>query len=106
MTTQILSGSSDSTIKLWSIKAQRCLSTYETHVDSVWALYSDDPELRTFYAGSRDGMVTRTEISGQEEDGESECIGLFKEDTGVTKARQDASVQYLSLTMSLDCCFE
>ncbi|ORY94461.1 WD40-repeat-containing domain protein [Syncephalastrum racemosum] len=83
--THILSGSSDSTIKLWSVKAQRCLSTYETHVDSVWALYSDDPELRTFYAGSRDGMVTRTEISGQEEDGESECIGLFKEESGVTK---------------------
>ncbi|KAI7883139.1 WD40 repeat-like protein [Lichtheimia hyalospora FSU 10163] len=82
----ILSGSSDSTIKLWSVKAQRCLATYETHADSVWSLYSDDPELKIFYAGSRDGLVTKTEISGcNEMDNESECIGLFKEKSGVSK---------------------
>ncbi|CAO3645376.1 unnamed protein product [Mucor hiemalis] len=82
----ILSGSSDSTIKLWSVKAQRCLTTYETHPDSVWSLYSDHPDLKTFYSGSRDGLVNKTEISGHSlADGESECIGLFKEDSGVIK---------------------
>ncbi|CAO3591395.1 unnamed protein product [Absidia cylindrospora] len=84
----VLSGSSDSTIKLWSIKAQRCLTTYETHPDSVWSLYSDHPDLKTFYAGSRDGLVTKTEIpregAGDKQD-ESECIGLFKENSGVGK---------------------
>ncbi|KAI8139501.1 hypothetical protein BJV82DRAFT_626258 [Fennellomyces sp. T-0311] len=86
--THILSGSSDSTIKFWSARAQRCLATYETHNDSVWSLYSDDPELRTFYAGSRDGLVTRTEVSGHgdmDAPDESECIGLFKEKSGVAK---------------------
>ncbi|KAI9496618.1 WD40-repeat-containing domain protein [Zychaea mexicana] len=86
--THILSGSSDSTIKLWSARAQRCLATYETHNDSVWSLFSDDPELRTFYAGSRDGLVTRTEVSGHgdmDTPDESECIGLFKEKSGVAK---------------------
>ncbi|KAI9473666.1 MAG: WD40-repeat-containing domain protein [Benjaminiella poitrasii] len=82
----ILSGSSDSTIKLWSVKAQRCLTTYETHSDSVWSLYSDHPDLKTFYSGSRDGLVNKTEITGMVvSEGDSECIGLFKEETGVVK---------------------
>ncbi|KAI7898188.1 WD40-repeat-containing domain protein [Cokeromyces recurvatus] len=82
----ILSGSSDSTIKLWSVKAQRCLTTYETHPDSVWSLYSDHPDLKTFYSGSRDGLVTKTEITGQAvSESDSECIGLFREDAGVVK---------------------
>ena len=64
------------------------MATYETHNDSIWALFSDDPELRTFYAGSRDGLVTRTEVSGHgdmDTSDESECIGLFKEKSGVAK---------------------
>ncbi|KAF7731707.1 hypothetical protein EC973_008879 [Apophysomyces ossiformis] len=92
----ILSGSSDSTIKLWSVKSQRCLTTYETHPDSVWALYSDHPDLKTFYAGSRDGLVTKTEILNTDTSisSESECVGLFKEKSGVVKivALQDAYV--------------
>ncbi|CAO3616929.1 unnamed protein product [Cunninghamella blakesleeana] len=84
----VLSGSSDSTIKLWSVKAQRCLTTYETHTDSIWSLYSDHPDLKTFYAGSRDGLVTKTEIpreGASDLHEESECIGLFKENSGVGK---------------------
>ncbi|CAO3591245.1 unnamed protein product [Absidia cylindrospora] len=84
----VLSGSSDSTIKLWSMKAQRCLTTYETHTDSIWSLYSDHPDLKTFYAGSRDGLVTKTEIpreGASDKHDESECIGLFKENSGVGK---------------------
>ncbi|ORX58265.1 WD40 repeat-like protein [Hesseltinella vesiculosa] len=84
----VISGSSDSTIKLWSVKAQRCITTYETHTDSVWSLYSEDPDLKTFYAGSRDGLVTKTEIPRESASGvheESECIGLFKEQSGVGK---------------------
>ncbi|KAI8069275.1 WD40-repeat-containing domain protein [Gongronella butleri] len=84
----VLSGSSDSTIKLWSIKAQRCLTTYETHMDSVWSLFSEHPDLKTFYAGSRDGLVTKTEVprdGASDINEESECIGLFKEQSGVGK---------------------
>ncbi|KAM3589904.1 hypothetical protein VKS41_000759 [Umbelopsis sp. WA50703] len=83
----VLSGSSDSTIKLWSIKTSRCLATYETHTDSVWTLYSDHPQLRTFFAGSKDGLVTRTELGVSESGtaGEDECVGIFKENGGVAK---------------------
>jgi WD repeat-containing protein 48 len=84
----VLSGSSDSTIKLWSTKTSRCLATYETHADSVWTLYSDHPQLKTFFAGSKDGLVTRTELGSSEAggpSGEDECVGIFKENEGVAK---------------------
>ncbi|RUS29832.1 WD40-repeat-containing domain protein, partial [Jimgerdemannia flammicorona] len=82
----ILSGSSDTTIKLWSLKAQRCLATYETHADSIWSLFSSHPRLQTFYAGSKDGLVTRTEIGGHNDVGvEGECVAVFKENSGVVK---------------------
>lgn len=83
-----MSGSSDSTIKLWSTKTSRCLATYETHTDSVWTLYSDHPQLKTFFAGSKDGLVTRTELGSHEaggSSGEDECVGIFKENGGVAK---------------------
>ncbi|KAG1453550.1 hypothetical protein G6F56_007542 [Rhizopus delemar] len=80
----ILSGSSDTTIKMWSVGARRCLATYETHPDSVWSLYSNHPDLKTFYSGSRDGLVNRTEITGRSVS-EGECIGLFRENSGVVK---------------------
>ncbi|KAL0135275.1 WD domain-containing protein [Mucor lusitanicus] len=101
----ILSGSSDSTIKLWSVKAQRCLNTYETHPDSVWSLYSNHPELKTFYSGSRDGLVNKTEITGQTlAEGDSECIGLFREDSGVLKiaALEDAYVWTATSSSSIN----
>jgi WD repeat-containing protein 48 len=81
------------------------LTTYETHPDSVWSLYSDHPELKTFYSGSRDGLVNKTEISGQSlADGESECIGLFKEDSGVIKiaALEDSYVWTATTSSSIN----
>jgi len=36
--TQCLSGSSDGTIKLWSLGQQQCLVTIREHKEGVWAL--------------------------------------------------------------------
>lgn len=36
--TQVLSGSSDGTIKLWSLGQQRCMLTIRVHEEAVWAL--------------------------------------------------------------------
>lgn len=58
----ILSASSDSTIKLWSLASQRCVKTYTIFNEPVWCLFTADPELRQFYAGSRSGLVTKTLI--------------------------------------------
>ena len=35
---QCLSGSSDGTIRLWSLGMQRCIATYRVHDEGVWAL--------------------------------------------------------------------
>lgn len=36
--TQCLSGSSDGTIKLWSLGQQQCVQTFRIHTEGVWAL--------------------------------------------------------------------
>lgn len=36
--TQCLSGSSDGTIKLWSLGQQQCVQTLRVHTEGVWAL--------------------------------------------------------------------
>jgi len=35
---QCLSGSSDGTIKLWSLGQQRCIQTIKVHDEGVWSL--------------------------------------------------------------------
>ncbi|CAG8682200.1 15004_t:CDS:10, partial [Acaulospora morrowiae] len=41
--------------------------------------------LETFYAGSKDGFVTRTDYSGCTEIRDGECVAVCKEDAGVVK---------------------
>ncbi|KAG0297416.1 hypothetical protein BGZ96_006596 [Linnemannia gamsii] len=81
----ILSASSDTTIKLWSLTAQRCITTYTMHSDSVWSLYSDHPQLATFYGGSKDGLVTKTEINRNDDEDPGQCVVICKAETGVAR---------------------
>ncbi|CAG8445457.1 6484_t:CDS:10 [Ambispora gerdemannii] len=81
----ILSGSSDTTIKLWSLTAQRCINTFTIHSDSVWALFSDHPRLGTFYSGSKDGLVAKTDYSGCAEIRDGECVAICKENASIVK---------------------
>ncbi|KAI8598653.1 WD40-repeat-containing domain protein [Dissophora ornata] len=89
----ILSASSDTTIKLWSLTAQRCITTFTMHSDSVWSLYSDHPQLATFYGGGKDGLVTKTEMSrydphlhsDYEDEDPGQCVVICKADTGVAR---------------------
>ncbi|KAK5821604.1 hypothetical protein F5H01DRAFT_305181 [Linnemannia elongata] len=81
----ILSASSDTTIKLWSLTAQRCITTYTMHSDSVWSLYSDHPQLETFYGGGKDGLVTKTEINRYDDEDPGQCVVICKAETGVAR---------------------
>ncbi|KAK1597555.1 WD domain-containing protein [Colletotrichum navitas] len=65
---KVLTASSDHTIKLWSVTAGRCMYTFTMHEDSVWSLFSDDPELGTFYSSDRSGFVVKTDVRGSHED--------------------------------------
>ena len=48
---QCISGSSDGTIKLWSLGQQRCVATYNWHNEGVWALQTNDAFSHVFSAG-------------------------------------------------------
>ncbi|KAJ3089985.1 hypothetical protein HK102_005000 [Quaeritorhiza haematococci] len=56
----VISASSDTTIKLWSLASpQRCVVTYTHNEAPVWCLASNDADLSTFFAGAKDGWVTK-----------------------------------------------
>jgi WD repeat-containing protein 48 len=82
----IMTASSDQTIKVWSVTAGRCMHTLTMHNDSVWSLYSDDPNLGIFYSSDRSGLVVKTDVRGtlgEMDDGLS--LALAQENDGVSK---------------------
>ncbi|UZJ57017.1 hypothetical protein CBS101457_006337 [Exobasidium rhododendri] len=75
----LLSASSDSTIRLWSLAEQRCLHTFTHHNDSVWSLFSNHESLDVFYSGDRSGIVCKVDWARCNEVSEGECVVLAKE---------------------------
>ncbi|CAE6446811.1 unnamed protein product [Rhizoctonia solani] len=59
----ILTGSSDASIKLWSLPMRRCIHTFSVHSDSVWALHSTHPQLHNFLSGDRAGWICRFDVT-------------------------------------------
>jgi WD repeat-containing protein 48 len=56
------------------------------HNDSVWSLFSDDPDLGVFYSSDRSGLVVKTDVRGtmgEMDDGLS--LAVTQENEGVTK---------------------
>ncbi|ODV64265.1 WD40 repeat-like protein [Ascoidea rubescens DSM 1968] len=60
----ILSGSSDSTVKLWSLKNNRVFKTFDMHNSSIWSLYSDFKDFKVFYSGDKNGYIYKTDLRG------------------------------------------
>ena len=59
--TQCLSGSSDGTIKLWSLGQQRCIATYSCHEEGVWALQPNESFTQVISSG-RDANIFMTDL--------------------------------------------
>ncbi|KAH3666532.1 hypothetical protein OGAPHI_003529 [Ogataea philodendri] len=59
-----LSGSSDSTIKLWDLRTNRILRNFDMHESSVWSLYvpEDQNEFETFFSGDKTGNLMKTDL--------------------------------------------
>lgn len=74
---QLLSASSDSTVKIFSLVAQQILFTFSMHASSVWSLYSDHPTLSRFYSGDRDGLICKVDFEGDPAEGE--CVVLARD---------------------------
>ena len=81
----ILSASSDQTIKVWSLTAGRCLHTLTMHNDSVWCMYSDDPNLAVFYSGDKSGLVAKTDTRRAMEVEEGVSVALCQEHDSIAK---------------------
>lgn len=82
----VMTASSDQTVKVWSVTAGRCMHTLTMHNDSVWSLYSDDPQLGIFYSSDRAGLVVKTDVRGtmgEMDDGLS--LAVAQENEGVSK---------------------
>lgn len=63
--TQMLSGSSDSTVKLWDLRQERCIRSFDSWSStSVWAI-APDRDFDTFVSGGRDGTVWNTNLNGE-----------------------------------------
>jgi WD repeat-containing protein 48 len=81
----VLSASSDTTIKLWSVTAGRCLHTLSMHNDSVWSLHSTHPGLEIFHSSDRSGLIAKTDVRNVAEIEEGICVAVCQEKGGVNK---------------------
>lgn len=71
----VLSGSSDTSIKLWDLRNWKVYKNFEMHNDSVWSLttgvdsapgllnQASHDEFRVFYSGDRAGNIIKTDMS-------------------------------------------
>lgn len=59
---QCLSGSSDGTMRLWSLGQQRCLRTFRVHDEGVWTM-AVDSNFQYVYSGGKDRKVYYSDIS-------------------------------------------
>ena len=81
----ILTASSDQTVKVWSMTAGRCMYTLTMHNDSVWSLFSEDPQLSVFYSSDRSGTVAKTDVRNCAEWDEGLSVAVCQEHEGVGK---------------------
>lgn len=75
----LLSGSSDTTVRLWSVGEQRCLHTFMHHNSSVWSVHSNDSQLTTFYSGDRDGYLCKVDWNHTKDLSEGQCTLVAQE---------------------------
>ena len=91
---QLLSASSDTTVKIFSLVAQKNLFSFSMHGSSVWSLFSDHPNLERFYSGSRDGLLVKVDFEGTGNPGDGECVVLARdegESDGAVSGREGIS---------------
>ena len=54
--TQLISSASDGLLKLWNIKTNECVGTFDKHDEKVWALCVNKDESK-FISGGADGKL-------------------------------------------------
>ncbi|KAI5954685.1 hypothetical protein KGF54_002461 [Candida jiufengensis] len=60
----LLSGSSDTIIKLWDLRTFKVYKNFDIHEFPVWSLYSPDlSSFKEFYSGDKNGNVVKTDLT-------------------------------------------
>ena len=60
--------------------------TFTMHDDSVWSLFSEDPNLGVFYSSDRSGMLAKTDVRGNLDDiDDGLSLSIVQENFGVSK---------------------
>ncbi|KAI2617399.1 WD40 repeat-like protein [Hypoxylon sp. NC1633] len=81
----VMTASSDQTVKVWSVVAGRCMYTLTMHNDSVWSLFSEDPDLGVFYSSDRSGLIVKTDTRGTFDMDDGLSVAVAQENDGVSK---------------------
>lgn len=81
----VLTASSDTTVKLWSLAERRVITTLNMHNDSVWNLASNHPRLEVFHSSDRSGLVAKTDLRNISDIDEGTCLAVCQESSGVAK---------------------
>ncbi len=63
---QIISGSSDGSIKIWSVGMRRCTETIKVHSEGVWTLQTN-PAWTHVYSSGRDKTIRMTDLRNTED---------------------------------------
>lgn len=92
-----LSGSSDSTIKLWDLRSTRVLRNFEMHNSPVWSLntpeYSDNFSI--FYSADKSGLLLKTDLRSSDINSKNISGGYFNykvnESSGISTVIADVN---------------
>lgn len=64
---QLLSSGADGLVKLWTIRTNECVSTFDEHEDRVWALTTDEEDKYMVTGGGDSKIVIWQDVTEQEE---------------------------------------
>ncbi|GAA5976777.1 hypothetical protein JCM11641_000868 [Rhodosporidiobolus odoratus] len=94
----VLSASSDSTVKLFSLAAQKALHTFSHHSTAVWSLFSQHPNLEVFYSGDRVGNVCKIDLEDTGDPADGECVLLSRDgpEDGESRAGHEGITQLVA----------
>lgn len=59
----ILSGSSDTSIKLWDLRNFKVYQNFDIHDLPVWSLETENDDFSIFYSGDKGGNIVKTDLS-------------------------------------------
>lgn len=100
----IVSGSSDSTIKLWDLRNFKILKNFSMHDDPIWCLELDHANFNVFYSADKAGNIFKTDCSYLSNDDESPTYHLseFTERLGLSILLAKSSSSIISLGIEND----